>query len=62
MSSNPARNHARRLSAFLSLVILLVGALGMTEKAYAVEAEPTGLEIYIGGQPYSEFKISDGAN
>lgn len=42
MSSNPARNHARRLSAFLSLVILLVGALGMTEKAYAVEAEPTG--------------------
>lgn len=49
MSSNPARNHARRLSAFLSLVILLVGALGMTEKAYAVEAEPTGLEIYIGG-------------
>lgn len=50
----------------LIIALVLLSALALfgifAPKAYAATSEPTGLQAYINGKPYSEFKVSDGAN
>ena len=56
----------RVIAAPLAFVIALLSALtilgAFVPKAYAATSEPTGLQAYIDGKPYSNFKVSDGAN
>lgn len=56
----------RVIAAPLAFVIALLSALtilgAFAPKAYAATSEPTGLQAYIDGKPYSNFKVSDGAN
>lgn len=56
----------RVIAAPLAFVIALLSALAIlgafVPKAYAATSEPTGLQAYIDGKPYSNFKVSDGAN
>lgn len=50
----------------LIFIIALLSALTIlgvsAPKAYAATSEPTGLQAYIDGKPYSDFKVSDGAD
>ena len=56
----------RVIAAPLAFVIALLSALtilgAFAPKAYAATSEPTGLQAYIDAKPYSNFKVSDGAN
>ena len=50
----------------LIFIIALLSALTIlgvsAPKAYAATSEPTGLQAYIDGKPYSDFRVSDGAD
>lgn len=46
----------------IALAAVLVALGFFAPKAYAASSEPDGLQAYIGGEPYSEFKVSDGAS
>lgn len=56
----------RVIVAPLAFIIALLSAFAIlgafAPKAYAATSEPTGLQAYIDGKPYSNFKVSDGAN
>ena len=56
----------RAIAASLAFIIALLSALAifgaLAPKAHAATSEPTGLQAYIDGKPYSDFKVSDGAN